>query len=68
MSRYDYEQSKQIAKDSPPFYAIIMAAAREADTFNLERLEAVFPETVAELRLRYNAPGGILHEGEGLHE
>jgi len=32
MSRYDYEISKDI---DYPFYALIMAAMRKADSFNL---------------------------------
>ena len=42
------------------FYSLIMAAMREADTDNLALLEGAFPETAAELRARYNAPGGFL--------
>lgn len=63
MSLYDYLISKEIDARNPPFYAIIMAAARKADDENLLRLEIAFPEIIKELRLRYNAPGGIL-EGE----
>lgn len=46
-----------------PFYSLIMAAARCADTDNLALLIGAFPETVNDLRKRYNAPGGFL-EGE----
>jgi len=41
-----------------PFYALIMAAMRGADTDNLDKLRAAFPEVYRELRERYNAPGG----------
>jgi hypothetical protein len=41
-----------------------MAAMRKADDTNLEKLKSVFPETLAELRARYNAPGGALNEQE----
>jgi hypothetical protein len=37
-----------------------MAAMRQADTGNSIALEQAFPETAAELRARYHAPGGIL--------
>lgn len=60
MSFYDYQQSCEITKTSPPFYALIMAAMRKADTFNLAQLRAAFPETYREFDERYNAPGGIL--------
>lgn len=63
MSFYDYKASQQIALADPPFYALIMAAARKADTDNLALLERAWPATIAELRERYHAPGGLL-EGE----
>jgi len=60
MSRYEYELSKTY---EPDFYALIMAAMRQADTFNAAKLRAAFPETWAELDARYHAPGGVL-EGD----
>jgi len=61
MSLLDYQQSKDLAYDNE-FYALLMAAMREADDNNLMRLRAVFPEIWDELQARYNAPGGILDE------
>ena len=63
MSYYDYKMSQQIAIEDYPFYAIVMAAMRAADTGNLEALMLAFPETYDELEARYNAPGGHL-QGE----
>jgi hypothetical protein len=60
MSHSDYEISKQIAADDPPFSALIMAAMRKADSRNLAWLKAAFPDTYDELQARYNAPGGLL--------
>lgn len=60
MSYYDYEQSKHLMMDDPPFASLIMAAMRKADTDNLEKLRRAWPETWAELQTRYNAPGGFL--------
>ena len=60
MSLYDYEVSRVIDGQDLPFYALIMAAMRKADTRNLAALKVVFPETAAELFARYNAPGGRL--------
>lgn len=60
MSRFDYEASKRIAVEDHPFYALIMAAMRQADTNNLARLQFAFPETYAELKERYDAPGGLI--------
>jgi hypothetical protein len=59
-SRYDYEASKELALRGFPFYALIMAAMRDADAVNLAKLRCAWPETWAELDARYNAPGGIL--------
>jgi len=58
MSLYEYKESQQIAAQDFGFYALIMAAARKADTGNFAALEYAFPSTIAELKLRYNAPDG----------
>lgn len=60
MSRHEFDEGRRIAANDPPFYAIIQAAMRRADTFNAARLRLMFPETWAELDARYNAPGGAL--------
>ncbi|HPS39180.1 MAG TPA: hypothetical protein PL124_07180 [Candidatus Cloacimonadota bacterium] len=60
MSLYDYNHSQQIACGFHPFYGIIMAAMRQADSTNLEKLKAMWPDTWEELQARYNAPGGLL--------
>lgn len=56
----DYEISKHIAMRDIPFAALIAAALRKADSDNFARLESVFPGIASDLKLRYNAPGGIL--------
>ena len=61
MSLYEYRESLRISANDPGFYALIMAAARKADTDNMNRLEAAFPKTISELRSRYNAPGGLIN-------
>jgi len=60
MSLYDYLISQIIAAHDYPFYALIMAAMRKADTHNTIRLKSVFPNTWQELQDRYNAPAGRL--------
>jgi hypothetical protein len=45
------------------YYALIMAAMRNADTDNLRKLGEAFPEVWTELLKRYDAPSGLL-EGE----
>jgi len=64
MSIYDYDASKAIAKDDWPFYALIMAAMRKADTNNAEVLRRAFPHVWEELQARYRAPHGGLLPGE----
>ena len=60
MSHYDYEMSKHISAEDYPFYALIMAAMRQADSGNLYSLREAFPSVLSELQVRYNAPGGLL--------
>jgi hypothetical protein len=64
MALYDYEKSKEIDALRPSFAAIIMAAARKADSDNSVRLQLAWPDLCEELQARYNAPGGLL-PGEG---
>lgn len=62
MSLYDYRISQQLDREDYPFYALIMAAMRKADTTNVELLKAAWPEVWDELFRRYHAPGGQLPE------
>lgn len=64
MSHYDYYRSIQIAIQNEPFYALIMAAMRQADDRNLERLQRAFPETWRELLARMHTGDGRLPEDE----
>jgi hypothetical protein len=63
MSYYDYRASLQLAAEDPPFYALIMAAMRKADTDNLAKLQIAFPETWRELSARYHSRGEISASG-----
>lgn len=63
MSLHEYHVSKEIAQRDYPFYALIMAAMRKADTLNAAILRQAFPAVWAELDERYNAPGGQI-EGD----
>lgn len=60
MSAQDYQASREIVANDPTFYSLIMAAMRRADTHNLRRLMAAFPDQYVELVARYEAPGGLL--------
>lgn len=63
MSYHEYLASQELSDTDPPFYALVMAAMRKADSRNIALLREAFPETWAELDARYNAPGGRLpHE------
>lgn len=60
MARWDYQKSRELTQLDPSFEALIMAAARKADSGNFELLRRAFPGIVAELQARYDAPNGIL--------
>jgi hypothetical protein len=62
MSLYEYKVSQEISAKDLPFYALIMAAFRKADSINLGKLRCAFPLTWLEFIKRYNAPGGRLGE------
>ncbi len=62
MSRYDYIVSQRITYDYS-FHALLMAAMRRADTANLAKLTAAFPDVWVELGRRYNAPGEAARRG-----
>lgn len=60
MSYADYAQARRLGRDDPGIYALLMAAARKADSINLAKLRAGWPELVAEVEARYNAPAARL--------
>ncbi len=60
MSHFDYMVSRNIEAEEYPFYALVMACIRQADSDNLEKLREAFPDVVHEFRARYNAPNGYL--------
>ena len=66
MSRHAYEVSLDLT--GAPFYALIMAAMRKADTANLLRLQGAFPEVWDELQERYNTPGGLTAAEGGVQD
>lgn len=63
MSLFDFQESSKAAAEYP-FFALIMAAMRNADSHNSALLRDTFPELWAEISARYNAPGGILPDDE----
>ena len=57
---FDYKESQKIAAEDHSFYALIIAAMRQADTRNMNELKAIFPEVYDEFVARYNATAGVL--------
>lgn len=64
MTMHHYQASRELERIVEerriPFYAIIMAAMRKADTVNMAKLTAAFPEQAKELQERYWSIGGHL--------
>lgn len=60
MSLHEYRIGLRLADNDPPFYALIQAAMRKADSVNAAKLRNAFPQVWNELQARYNVPGGIL--------
>jgi len=61
-SHYDYTVSQELAAKDVPFYGLLFALIRRADTDNLEKINAEWPEVVAEFKRRYYAPGGLIDD------
>jgi len=53
-----YQRSNEPVLADYPWHSLLCALIRGADSFNFERLRVAFPEDVAEMQARYNAPGG----------
>ena len=74
MSYYDYKKSQEIEMQGYPFYALLMACMRQADTHNTKILQLGWPDIWMEFLERYNAPGGLIgaeldrldYHGEGV--
>jgi len=68
MSYQTYRTAAKIAAEDYPFYSLIQAAMRQADTTNLDHLKNAWPHVWEELQARYNAPGGYLAGDPELEE
>jgi len=60
MSYETYLTALHLSAEDYPFYALIQAAMRKADSDNAWKLQHEWPDVWAELQSRYNAPGGHL--------
>jgi len=65
MSRNNYLVSQKIEAENYPFYALIMAAMRKADSNNAAKLKAAWPDISAELQYRYWSSGGFMPGEDG---
>jgi uncharacterized protein YdaU (DUF1376 family) len=60
MSLHEFREARSLHSADYGFYALIMAAMWKADTSNIQKLRAMWPDVAAELQARYDAPGGYL--------
>ena len=60
----EYLESRELVAEGHRFYALIMAAMRQADIKNLAKLKSAWPELWKELMARYHAPRGALTQNE----
>lgn len=59
LSVFDYQESLRIEIRGAPFYAVLAAAMRRADSENLERLRFMFPIIYTDLERWRNTPGAL---------
>ena len=60
MSYDEYVKGRELLLNDPPFYALIQAAMRKADSGNTVKLRQAFPEIWLELNARHRASDGKL--------
>jgi hypothetical protein len=61
---HSYHYSLRLSRYDLTFESLIFAAISKSDWYNGERLRLAFPELFAEMRARYEAPGGVI-SGDG---
>jgi len=62
LNQWDYRKSLEIAAYGYPFYALLAALMRDADTDNLEKLRVAFPDVYESLIRWINTPGAYRDE------
>lgn len=60
MSYHEYRVSQLITSKGYPFYAMLFAMIRQADSNNLEKIKQAWPARYEEFMSRYHSPGGLL--------
>ncbi len=56
----DYWKMKRLVKEDFPFYAALAYLIHKADSDNLQKLALIWPEEVAGMQRRHNAPAGAI--------
>jgi hypothetical protein len=64
MSLHEYLYSKTLDKYDPPFYGLLFAMLRKADSENVRLISRDWPEKYEEFGARYHAGYGIIPEDE----
>jgi hypothetical protein len=64
MSLHEYLYSRTLDKYDPPFYALLFAMMRKADSENVRLIRRDWPEKYEEFKARYHSGGGIIPEDE----
>jgi hypothetical protein len=62
MSLHEYLYSRTLDKYDPPFYALLFAMMRKADSDNVRIIKAMWSDKFEEFKLRYNSPYGVIPE------
>lgn len=62
MSLHEYLYSKTLDRYDPPFYALLFAMMRKADSDNVRIIGLLWPKKFEEFNARYNSRGGVLPE------
>ena len=60
MSKFNYDESRELEAKGYSFDSLIMTAMRQADSINSDKLKTMWPYIRAELQERYDSPGGLL--------
>lgn len=62
----EYQESLIINSKDYQFYALILAAMRQADSDNIELLKGAFPDVWDSFMVRYKEPFGVVPEWDGI--
>ena len=66
ISYHDWQIAKRLHEEDVPFYALLAALMRKADSDNTKQLALAYPDDFVEAHLRYHLPGGCVSAEEWL--